>query len=81
VTGVDAATGRVVVRIDPRHFRPTEFDVLQANPAKAREVLGWTHTVSFSELVREMVASDLKDARDQAARPRQPQDKQSFPFA
>ena len=64
-TGVDevgreAATGTVRVRIDPRYFRPTEVDVLQGDATKAREKLGWRHTVSFEELVREMVDSDLR---------------------
>lgn len=58
--GVDARTGEVLVRIDPRYFRPTEVDLLLGNPAKARRVLGWHHTVTFPELVAEMVDSDLE---------------------
>ncbi len=58
--GLDAATGRELVRIDPRYFRPTEVELLQGDPTKAREKLGWRHKVSFSELVAEMVESDLK---------------------
>ncbi len=57
-TGVDAATGRTVVRIDPRYFRPTEVDLLLGDAAKARQQLGWSPQISFAELVRDMVASD-----------------------
>ena len=59
-TGVDAASGKVLVRIDPRYFRLTEVDSLLGDAAKARRVLGWQHHVRFPELVREMVAEDLK---------------------
>jgi len=58
--GIDAATGRVLVRIDPRYFRPTEVDLLIGDPTKARSKLGWRHTVSFETLVAEMVAADLE---------------------
>ena len=58
--GHDASTGEAVVRIDPRYFRPTEVDLLLGDPTKAREKLGWVHTTPFSQLVAEMVASDLK---------------------
>jgi GDPmannose 4,6-dehydratase len=64
--GVDAKTGRVVVRIDPRYFRPTEVDSLLGDSSKARTKLGWTPQVSFNDLVREMVASDLQHARRDA---------------
>ena len=60
-TGIDAATGAVLVRIDPRYFRPTEFDLLQGDPSKARSKLGWQHKVSFQQLVAEMVAADLEE--------------------
>ncbi len=58
--GVDAGTGKVLVRIDPRYFRPTEVDLLLGDPRKAHQKLGWRHSTSFPELVSEMVASDLK---------------------
>ena len=61
-TGVDARTGDLLVRIDPRYFRPTEVDLLLGNATKARTALGWSHKVSFDELVREMVEADLADA-------------------
>ncbi|MBI1392437.1 MAG: GDP-mannose 4,6-dehydratase [Alphaproteobacteria bacterium] len=57
--GVDRATGDIRVRIDPKYYRPTEVDLLVADPTKAREVLGWRHTTSFHDLVKEMVAADL----------------------
>lgn len=59
-TGTCVKTGRVLVRVDPSYFRPTEVELLIGNPAKAREQLGWTHSVTLRELVAEMVAADLK---------------------
>lgn len=56
--GVEAATGRVLVRIDPAYFRPTEVDHLQGDAAKAERVLGWRPTTGFDQLVREMVDMD-----------------------
>jgi GDPmannose 4,6-dehydratase len=49
-----------VVRIDSRYFRPTEVDMLLGDPSKAHRVLGWEHTVTFPEMVSEMVKSDLE---------------------
>ncbi|SFU20209.1 GDP-mannose 4,6-dehydratase [Mesorhizobium sp. YR577] len=57
--GRDKASGQVVVRIDPRYFRPTEVDLLIGDPSKAKAKLGWQHTTSFRQLVSEMVASDI----------------------
>jgi GDPmannose 4,6-dehydratase len=57
--GLDAATGTVRVSVDPRYFRPTEVEQLLGDPSKARQRLGWHHTTTFPELVREMVAADL----------------------
>jgi len=64
--GVDTASGRTLVRIDPRYFRPTEVDTLLGDPSKAREKLGWVAEVDFAGLVAEMVASDLEIARRDA---------------
>src|SRR5262249_35831331 len=58
--GLDAKTGRVLVEIDPRYFRPTEVDILLGDASKARDKLGWAPIVTLSELVAEMVAADLK---------------------
>jgi GDPmannose 4,6-dehydratase len=57
--GRDDRTGEVLVRIDPRYFRPTEVDLLLGDPSKAHQVLGWRHTTAFEDLVREMVDADL----------------------
>lgn len=58
--GIDSVSGKTVVRIDSRYFRPTEVDLLLGNPSKAHKVLGWKHKVTFTELVDEMVSSDLQ---------------------
>ena len=58
--GFDSATGRCLVEVDPRYFRPTEVDLLIGDPTKARTKLGWTHTKTARELAREMVLEDLK---------------------
>jgi GDPmannose 4,6-dehydratase len=58
--GIDAKTGKHLVRIDPRYFRPTEVDELLGDASKARAKLGWKPTVTFAELVAEMVQSDLE---------------------
>jgi len=58
--GLDAKTGEVLIEIDPRYFRPTEVDFLLGDPSKAHAKLGWKHKTSFPELVKEMVAADLK---------------------
>lgn len=55
--------GRVVVKVDPRYFRPAEVDTLLGDPGKAREVLGWQPLVRFEQLVKEMVEADLDSAR------------------
>lgn len=58
--------GQVIIRVDPRYFRPTEVETLLGDPTKAREKLGWVPRTSFRELVREMVAADLEEARRDA---------------
>jgi GDPmannose 4,6-dehydratase len=57
--GYEPRTGRELVKIDPRYFRPTEVEQLLGDASKAREKLGWTAKTKFRELVAEMVASDL----------------------
>jgi GDPmannose 4,6-dehydratase len=66
--GVDAGSGKDLVRIDPRYFRPTEVDDLLGDASKARSKLGWTHRTTFAELVAEMVESDLETVRQEATR-------------
>ena len=63
--GVDRATGKTLVAIDPRYFRPTEVDLLIGDPAKARTKLGWTHKTGFKDLVAEMVKADCKAVADE----------------
>ena len=60
--GIDAETGRQLVAVDPRYFRPTEVDLLLGDATKAKELLGWKPKVSFGELVRRMVVADLREA-------------------
>ena len=64
--GFDARSGRTVVRIDPRYFRPAEVETLLGDASRAHRVLNWSPSVSFDELVTEMVASDLQLARRDA---------------
>ncbi len=58
--GIDKRTGKELVQIDPRYFRPTEVDELLGDASKAREKLGWVPKIKFAELVAEMMESDLK---------------------
>ncbi|TDL13728.1 hypothetical protein BD410DRAFT_903235 [Rickenella mellea] len=61
--GIDVKTGKVIVKVDTRYFRPAEVDLLLGNPAKAERVLGWKRKVDFDSLVKEMVEADLKAAK------------------
>jgi len=61
--GIDKKTGKVIVEIDPRYFRPTEVESLLGDSTKAREKLGWRPKTSFQELIKEMVQSDLEEAK------------------
>ena len=58
--------GMSLVRVDPRYYRPTEVATLLGDAGKAREKLGWEPTIGFDQLVREMVAADLEEARHDA---------------
>jgi GDPmannose 4,6-dehydratase len=58
-TGACARTGRVLVRVDPRYFRPTEVDLLIGDPTKALKKLGWKHETTWRQLCEEMVGDDL----------------------
>ena len=60
------STGEVVVRIDPRYFRPAEVETLLGDPSKAHAKLGWKPTTTLEELVAEMVESDREEARKEA---------------
>ncbi|MEE4014181.1 GDP-mannose 4,6-dehydratase [Roseibium sp. FZY0029] len=58
--GVDTKTGKALVSIDPRYFRPTEVDLLLGNPEKAKNALGWAPTTPFHDMIRQMVRGDLR---------------------
>jgi GDPmannose 4,6-dehydratase len=66
--GIESGTGDVLVEVDPRYFRPTEVNTLLGDPSKAQQELGWRHTTKFSELVKEMVAEDLKTVAEERDR-------------
>lgn len=57
--GFDRATGKCLVEVDPRYFRPTEVELLLGDPSKAKQKLGWSHETSVRDLAREMVQADL----------------------
>jgi GDPmannose 4,6-dehydratase len=59
-TGILKSTGKTVVAIDPRYYRPTEVDLLLGNPSKAKEKLGWAPKVTFKELVKIMMKADFE---------------------
>lgn len=62
--GIDKNTGRVLVEVDPRYFRPAEVELLWGDSTKARTELGWEPKYSFMDLVREMVKSDLEEMKN-----------------
>src|SRR6516225_7266160 len=64
--GRETRSGRILVKIDPRYFRPTEVDLLVGDSTRAREKLGWRHKVSFDALVAQMVQADLELVRQEA---------------
>jgi GDPmannose 4,6-dehydratase len=67
--GIERKSGKTIVRVDPRYFRPTEVETLLGDPSKAKEKLGWEPKITFEKMVREMIVEDLKLAeRDQVVR-------------
>src|SRR3954454_24145759 len=66
-TGIDRKSGKAIVRVDPVYFRPTEVELLIGDASKAYQKLGWKPKRSFAQLVAEMMASDLADAKRDAA--------------
>lgn len=69
ILGADAPAlkvGDVIIRIDPRYFRPTEVETLLGDPTKAKEKLGWVPEITVQAMCREMVASDLAQAKQNA---------------
>jgi GDPmannose 4,6-dehydratase len=65
--GYDADSGRPVVEVDPRYYRPTEVHQLLGEAEKAREELGWAPSTSLEQLAREMVEQDQADAQKEVA--------------
>lgn len=64
--GIDSRSGKQIVAVDSRYYRPAEVETLLGDPSKAKQILGWEPEISFDELVREMVQTDLDLAkRDQ----------------
>lgn len=66
--GIEPSTGRILVEVDPRYFRPTEVEYLVGDPSKARRKLGWKYRVSFDSLVSEMVEEDRKLLQNEVRR-------------
>ena len=66
--GLDDKNGDVLVKVDPRYFRPTEVDLLLGDPSKARTGLGWKHEITFPMLVKEMMAADLRKVSEEGPR-------------
>ena len=61
--GINKETGKTIVAVDPRYFRPTEVETLLGDPTKAKEKLGWVPKITFEEMVMEMVREDLEQAK------------------
>jgi GDPmannose 4,6-dehydratase len=64
--GINTESGRTVVAVHPRYFRPTEVEVLLGDASKAQDILGWKSKVTFRELVKRMVVADLREAEKEA---------------
>lgn len=64
--GIDRNTGKQIIAVDPRYFRPTEVETLLGDPTKAKDKLGWVPKISVGELVREMVTADYEEAKRDA---------------
>ena len=63
-TGRDVKSGKTIVSVDPAYFRPTEVDILIGDASKAREILGWQPTCDLQQIIKEMMHSDLEEARE-----------------
>ncbi len=61
--GINLANNKIIVAVDPRYFRPTEVETLLGDPSKAKKELGWEPKITFDELVKEMVETDLEEAK------------------
>lgn len=63
--GIDESTGKTIVKINPKFFRPSEVDILIGDPSKAESKLGWEREIPFSQLVERMVTNDMKLVREE----------------
>ena len=63
--GLRADTKEIVIRVDPRYFRPSEVETLLGNPLKAKEKLNWSPKTTLEELVKEMMDNDIKKAEEE----------------
>jgi GDPmannose 4,6-dehydratase len=64
--GIDRKSGKVIVQVDPKYFRPAEVDLLLGNAAKAEKLLGWKPVTTIDQLAEIMMKNDLKDAAKRA---------------
>ena len=64
--GIDRKTGKVVVRVDPKYYRPAEVDLLVGDASRAKELLGWEPKIQVEELVQIMMQHDLREAEQKA---------------
>lgn len=62
--GIDKKTGKEIIKVDPKYFRPAEVDLLLGDPTKAKTILGWEPKYTFQSLVKEMVAFDLENEKN-----------------
>ena len=58
--GMDKKTGKILVKVNPKFFRPAEVELLVGNPAKAEKILGWKRKVSYEDLCKMMIEEDIK---------------------
>ena len=65
--GFDQKTGKILIEIDQKYFRPTEVDFLLGDPKKAQEKLKWKAKISFEDLIKEMVEYDLEEVKKDVA--------------
>ena len=61
--GIDKKTGKIIIKIEKKYFRPTEVDALLGDSSKARKILKWKPKFSFNQMVKEMVESDFNEQK------------------
>jgi GDPmannose 4,6-dehydratase len=69
-TGIDESNGQVILRVNPKFYRPAEVEILLGSPAKAEQALGWRRAVPFAEMTRRMVENDLRLVQAEKGLPR-----------